>query len=113
MVPSPSGMHNVLSAGTILTGNLVTEDDIRIDGIIEGNIVSRGKIIIGGNGSVIGDIECINLDLMGKITGNVQCDEVVILRSSANMMGDVKTRTIEIEPGARFSGSCKMGKEED
>jgi len=111
-VVSGPGMHNVLSAGTVLTGNLVTDDDIRIDGVIEGNIVSRGKIIIGGNGSVIGDIECYNLDLMGKITGNVQCYEVVLLRSTANMIGDIKTQTIEIEPGAKFSGSCTMGKDE-
>lgn len=111
-VVSAPGMHNVLSAGTVLTGNLVTDDDIRIDGVIEGNIVSRGKIIIGSNGSVTGDIECYNLDLMGKIAGNVQCYEVVVLRSSANMIGDIKTQTIEIEPGARFSGSCTMGKDE-
>lgn len=111
-VVSSPGMHNVLSAGTVLTGNLVTDDDIRIDGVIEGNIVSRGKIIVGGNGSVVGDIECYNLDLMGKITGNVQCYEVVVLRSTANMNGDIKTQTIEIEPGAKFSGSCTMGGED-
>ncbi len=107
-VVSGPGMHNILSAGTVLTGNLVTDDDIRIDGVIEGNIVSKGKIIVGGNGVVSGDIECHNLDLMGKITGNVQCTEIVILRSSSHMMGDIKTQTIEIEPGARFSGLCKM-----
>ncbi len=111
-VASSPGMHNVLSAGTVLTGNLVTDDDIRIDGVIEGNIVSRGKIIVGNNGSVIGDIECYNLDLMGKVTGNVQCYEVVVLRSTANMNGDIKTQTIEIEPGARFSGACSMGQTE-
>lgn len=111
VTPTP-GMHNVLSAGTVLTGNLVTDDDIRIDGVIEGNIVSRGKIIIGNNGSVVGDIECYNLDLMGKINGNVQCYELVILRATANMMGNIKTQTIEIEPGAKFTGSCCMGKDE-
>lgn len=111
IVSSP-GMHNVLSAGTVLTGNLVTDDDIRIDGVIEGNIVSRGKIIVGNNGTVTGDIECYNLDLMGKITGNVQCTEIVILRSTANLIGDIKTQTIEIEPGAKFSGSCRMNYDE-
>lgn len=111
-VVSNPGMHNVLSGGTVLTGNLVTDDDIRIDGVIEGNIVSRGKIIIGGNGSVKGDIECYNLDIIGKVTGNIQCYEIVALRSTAQMIGDIKTQTIEIEPGARFTGSCRMGQEE-
>jgi len=108
VVSYSGGMHNVLSGGTVLTGNLVTEDDIRIDGVIEGNIISRGKIIVGTNGTVSGDIECFNLDVMGKITGNIQCNEVVILRATANLTGDIKTRIIEIEPGAQFCGSCRM-----
>lgn len=107
-VVSTPGMHNVLSGGTVLTGNLVTDDDIRIDGVIEGNIVSRGKIIVGNNGTVTGDIECQNLDLMGRVTGNVQCREIIVLRSSALLVGDIKTQTVEIEPGARFNGSCSM-----
>jgi cytoskeletal protein CcmA (bactofilin family) len=112
VVASPGGgLHNVLSSGTVLTGNLVTDDDIRIDGVIEGNIVSQGKIIIGGNGTVSGDIECNNLDVLGKIIGNVQCSEIVVLRISANVTGDIRTQTIEIEPGAKFSGLCRMNQE--
>lgn len=107
VVASP-GMHNVLSAGTVLTGNLVTEDDIRIDGVIEGNIICRGKIIIGNNGSISGDVECTNLDLMGKITGNIDCSDIIVLRSTSLLKGDIKTKTIEIEPGAHFTGSCSM-----
>lgn len=106
--PAPSGVHNVLSAGTVLTGNLVTQDDIRIDGVIEGNIISQGKIIIGNNGHVSGDVECINLDLLGKVTGNISCQDTIILRATANLIGDMTTQVVEIEPGARFSGSCKM-----
>lgn len=109
--PAPSGVHNVLSSGTVLTGNLVTQDDIRIDGVIEGNIISQGKIIIGNNGHVSGDIECLNLDLLGKVTGNIRCQEVALLRSSSNLIGDVFTQVLEIEPGAKFTGSCKMKEE--
>lgn len=106
--PAPSGMHNVLSSGTVLTGNLVTQDDIRIDGVIEGNIISQGKIIIGNNGHVSGDVECVNLDLLGKVTGNISCQDTVILRATGNLIGDMTTQVVEIEPGARFTGSCKM-----
>lgn len=108
IAPSPSGMHNVLSAGTVLTGNLVTQDDIRIDGVIEGNIISQGKIIIGTNGHVSGDVECQNLDLLGKVSGNVLCEDTIVLRTTANLIGDITTQIIEIEPGARFTGACKM-----
>lgn len=108
LIPSPSSIHNVLSGGTILTGNLVTGDDIRIDGTIEGNILSKGKIIIGAKGVVSGDVECHNLELMGQITGNISCSEIVILRSQCSISGDIATQIIEIEPGAAFNGSCRM-----
>lgn len=105
--PVPSGMHNVLSSGTVLTGNLVTQEDIRIDGVIEGNIISKGKIIIGNQGHVSGDVECQNLDILGKITGNVLCFDTVVLKSTANVTGDITIQILEIEPGARFTGFCK------
>jgi cytoskeletal protein CcmA (bactofilin family) len=107
-MPAPSGVHNVLSAGTVLTGNLVTKDDIRIDGVIEGNIISEGKVIVGNNGHVAGDIECVVLDLLGRITGNITCQDTIILRATADLTGDMNTATVEVEPGARFTGSCKM-----
>lgn len=107
-IPAPSGIHNVFSAGTILTGNLVTQDDIRIDGVIEGNITSKGKIIIGNNGHIAGDIECNTLDLLGKVSGNIECEDTLILRSTSNLIGDIISKTLEIETGARFTGSCKM-----
>ena len=106
--PAPSGVHNVLSHGTTLNGNLTTQDDIRIDGKIEGNIKSEGKIIIGNQGHVAGDIECVNLDILGKVTGNISCQDTVLLRNCANVIGDILTQTIEIEPGAKINGSIKM-----
>lgn len=108
VAPAPSGVHNVLSSGTVLTGNLVTQDDIRIDGVIEGNIISQGKIIIGNNGHVSGDVECVNLELFGKVTGNISCSDTIVLRGTANLIGDMDTQVVEVEPGARFTGACKM-----
>lgn len=108
VAPAPSGIHNVLSSGTVFTGNLVTQDDIRIDGVIEGNIVSKGKIIIGNNGQVSGDVECVNLDLIGEVIGNISCQDIVILRSTSRLEGNVVTQVLEIEPGAKFTGACKM-----
>ena len=107
IAPAPSGMHNVLSSGTVLTGNLVTQEDIRIDGVIEGNIISKGKIIIGNQGHVSGDVECQNLDILGKITGNILCQDTITLRSTSNVTGDITIQILELEPGARFTGYCR------
>ncbi|MDU1890593.1 MAG: polymer-forming cytoskeletal protein [Dysgonomonas sp.] len=103
-----SSTHNILASGTQMKGNISAEEDFRIDGILEGNINCKGKIIIGTNGEINGEIECINVDLLGKVKGNILCHETVILRSSCTMTGEVKTQTIEIEPGATFTGSCSM-----
>lgn len=105
---SPSGSHNVIAAGTKLSGQIMAEEDLRIDGTIEGNVHCKGKVIIGPSSHVVGDIECVILDLMGKITGNITCSETMILRNMCQLVGDIKTKIIEIEPGASFTGSCSM-----
>lgn len=103
-----SNTHNVLAVGTLIKGNICAEEDFRIDGTIEGNITCKGKIIIGTQSSITGNIECTNIDMMGKVIGNVTCTNTIILRASANINGEIKSQTIEIEPGAVFSGTCSM-----
>ncbi|WP_185155743.1 polymer-forming cytoskeletal protein [Dysgonomonas sp. 521] len=103
-----SGMHNVLASGTKLQGEITSEEDFRIDGTIEGNIQCRGKIIVGQSGSIKGNINCANIDLFGLVNGNIVCSETVTLKASSHLIGEIKTRIIEIEPGANFEGTCSM-----
>ncbi|WP_165041794.1 polymer-forming cytoskeletal protein [Dysgonomonas sp. ZJ709] len=103
-----SGTHNVLAIGTVIKGDICAEEDFRIDGTIEGDITCKGKIIIGAQSSITGNIECTNIEMMGKVTGNICCTNNIILRASANLNGEIKSQTIEIEPGAIFSGTCSM-----
>lgn len=103
-----SGAHNILANGTKLKGDITSEEDFRIDGTIEGNISCRGKIIIGQNGYVDGNIECENIDIYGNMAGNINCKTTAILRASSVLEGEIKTQVIEIEPNARFIGSCSM-----
>ncbi|MFC4674511.1 bactofilin family protein [Dysgonomonas termitidis] len=102
--------HNILTPGTRITGDISAEEDFRIDGIIEGNISCKGKIIVGNNGKISGNIDCTNIEIWGSINGNISCIENVILRASSFLKGDIKTGTIEIEPGAQFDGGCSMYK---
>jgi cytoskeletal protein CcmA (bactofilin family) len=103
-----SGTHSILTSGTRLKGEIVSEEDFRIDGAIEGNIQCHGKIIIGPNGSVKGNINCTNIDLFGNVTGNITCSETITLKASSLLAGEIKTKIIEIEPGANFEGTCSM-----
>jgi cytoskeletal protein CcmA (bactofilin family) len=109
---SNAGLHNVLAVGTVLTGKITAESDFRLDGRIEGEIECRGKIVIGPKGSVKGNISTINAEIFGSVDGTIKAKERLILRASAVITGDIDIQTFEVEPGAKFNGTCKMGGKE-
>jgi len=100
--------HNTLSTGTIIKGEIVSEGDFRIDGSVEGSINCKGKIIIGTKGSFKGNIKGGNIDIMGYVQGNLLAKNSLSLKSTAKLEGEVQTKTLIIEEGAIFNGSCKM-----
>jgi cytoskeletal protein CcmA (bactofilin family) len=105
--PTP-GLHNVLAAGTVLTGKIETESDFRLDGRIEGEVHCKGKIVIGPKGSVKGNIATDNAEVFGNVDGLIRVRERLVLKSTAVFTGDIFIQTLEIEPGAKFNGSCSM-----
>ncbi|GHT78404.1 hypothetical protein AGMMS50262_21010 [Bacteroidia bacterium] len=100
--------HNALALGTVIKGNMNAEEDLRIDGKVEGLIECAGKVVIGPQAEIIGDIRCANADILGKVTGTIEVKEVLSLKTSSQLAGDVVAGKIEIEPGASFNGTCKM-----
>jgi cytoskeletal protein CcmA (bactofilin family) len=100
---------NVIAQGTQLQGNMVTVSDCRIDGILRGNIESKAKIIVGRSGSVEGNIKCVNIEIEGTVKAeSLVVTELLALKATANLIGNIETGKIAIEPGAEFSGNCKM-----
>ncbi|MDR2907789.1 MAG: polymer-forming cytoskeletal protein [Bacteroidales bacterium] len=100
--------YNIISAGTIIKGELHTPGNIRIDGAFEGEITSKGRLIVGQAGSVSGRIACQNAELEGQIDANITVEQHLALKSTAKLIGDVKTDKISIETGAVFHGHCQM-----
>lgn len=100
---------NLIGGGTTITGDVNSNGDIRIDGNLVGNLNTKGKIIIGASGKIEGNIICQNADLFGQIKGNIKVAELLSLKASANLNGDIDTNKLSIEPGANFTGSCSMG----
>jgi len=100
--------HNAMALGTFIKGDIRAEEDFRIDGKLEGNIECAGKVIIGPQAEVFGNIQCQNTDLMGTVTGNIVINEVASLKSSVRFTGEIIAKYIEIETGASFNGTCKM-----
>ncbi|MDR1780661.1 MAG: polymer-forming cytoskeletal protein [Tannerella sp.] len=102
------GVLNVLAAGTSVKGSIVTEADFRLDGRIEGDINCKGKIVIGPRGLLKGNIVSENAEILGAIEGSIKISEKLILKASSIVQGDIFIRSLEIEPGAAFNGTCTM-----
>ena len=103
--------HNTLTTGTVVNGELTVEGDFRLDGQIEGNIVCQGKIVIGTKAIVKGNISCTSAEIMGKVDGDIQISGKLSLKATAIITGNIFTQTLEIEPNAKFNGTCKMSTE--
>jgi cytoskeletal protein CcmA (bactofilin family) len=100
---------NLFAEGTHIKGDIKTTNDIRIDGIIEGTVTSDSKVVIGPSGKVKGDIICQNADISGSVVGTIEIGELLFLKSTANVEGDITTEKLVIEAGAKFNGLCTMG----
>ena len=104
---------NLIENGTKIKGDIESNGDFRIDGALIGSIKSKGKIVVGTTGTVEGDISCRNADISGKVKAHVNITELLSLKSSADISGDIKTAKLSIEPGAKFTGTCDMGNVEN
>ena len=102
-------MFNALTAGSKIVGTITADSDYRIDGLIEGDLSCTGKVVIGEAGRVKGTIVCANAEIMGNMEGKITCHQQMSLRSSGKIHGDVMTKTLIVEPGALFNGTCSMG----
>lgn len=100
---------NVVGEGTIISGDIQSNGDIRVDGTIEGNMTTRGKFVLGSTGEVIGNVMSTSADVSGTINGNIQVKEVLLLKTNGKVNGDITTSKLVVEAGGEFNGACNMG----
>jgi cytoskeletal protein CcmA (bactofilin family) len=100
--------HNSIAEGTNITGDVKTNGNIRFDGKLKGNIFTDKKIVVGPSGAIVGEIHCNNADIEGHVEGKITVNELLSLKATADIKGDIKTKKLAIEPGANFSGTCNM-----
>lgn len=99
---------SLVGPGTTIIGEISTSGDFRIDGTLIGSIRSTGKVVIGESGKLEGTIVCQNADLSGQIKANIEVKELLSLKASAKVQGDLITRKLAIETGAVLAGTCYM-----
>ncbi len=103
------GTVSIISAGTVITGNIESKGDIRIDGTLKGNIFGKAKILIGSEGVVEGDITGEQADILGTVHGRIKMNGLLHLHGKAIIEGDIHASKLQIEPTVSFNGQCHMG----
>lgn len=105
---SPERLNRIVE-GTSIEGNVNSESNIRIDGFVKGTITTKGRLVVGVTGSISGDIICQNAEVEGKVNGSMKVGELLSLKSTAKVEGEVTTGKLSVEPGAIFAVKCSMG----
>lgn len=107
---SPNSSNSIV-AGTIIEGNIKASSDVRIDGELVGNITCNGKLILGPDGKIIGEIFCQNAVIEGLFQGKITCSELLNVRETAKIKGEINTEKLIVQSGAVFNVTCNMGEE--
>ncbi len=96
-----------ISLGTVFHGEIMSPGDIRIDGIFEGKVHSKGRVVVGETASIKGDIICNDIDLWGKVDGNIFVKDTLNLKEGCVVNGNLHIRRLSVELGAAFNGNCR------
>lgn len=99
---------NLIQNGTEIKGEIITNGNIRIDGKLTGTLDCKGKLILGKTGEIEGTIICGNAEVQGRLHANMRVSGLLSLKSSSKLLGDIIVKKLAIEPGAVFTGNCKM-----
>ena len=100
--------QNTVAQGTTFEGDLKSDGDFRIEGIILGTLTTKGKVVIGNTGKIDGSLSCKNADIEGGFKGKLTVQETLSLRANARVEGEVITGKLAVEPGASFNAHCQM-----
>jgi len=103
-----SKLPNHIGLTTKIKGDITSEEDFRIDGYFEGNLTTTSKIVLGEKGVLNGTIKCANAEILGKVNGDLSVDNLLSVKASASIDGNVTIGKLAIEPGAVFNATCTM-----
>lgn len=100
---------NVIAKETKITGDIEAQGNIRVEGIVQGCVTSQSKVVIGESAIIYGNLSAAEAEISGQVEGDVNCGELLHLKKSAIILGDITTKKLVVENGAVFNGKCKMG----
>jgi cytoskeletal protein CcmA (bactofilin family) len=100
--------QNIIAQGTKIVGDFNSEGDFRVDGAIEGNLKTSGKVVVGKSGLIKGTLQGTDAYFEGKFSGKLSLSGTLTLKSSAHIEGEVVAGKLAVEPGATFNVTCIM-----
>ena len=100
---------NRIVEGTLIEGEIRCESNIRIDGSFVGNLTTKGRLVIGPAGRIEGTVHCQNAEIEGLVKGKLFVQQMLSLKGTAKVEGDIFTDKLAVEPGSSFTGACNMG----
>lgn len=109
MTSAGSSSTNSIVGGTSIEGTIIANSDIRIDGSLKGILDCKGRVIIGPEGNVDGEVICVNAVIEGKFSGKLKVKEQLNVKETASINGDVQTNKLLVQPGAVYNVTCSMG----
>ena len=99
---------DVIESSTKIVGDIISKADFRIDGSVEGNITTTGKVVVGNSGKITGKLSCSNADVSGSISGHILISETLSLMSESYIQGDITTAKLSVEEGAQVDATIVM-----
>lgn len=107
-VPTPQP-KNVIAQGTVIEGNILMDGELQLEGTVKGDIRTSGKLVVGNDAFVEGNIYAAQAEVAGRITGTVECSGLLNIKASCIITGDIITKSLNVESGSTFDGRCKVG----
>jgi cytoskeletal protein CcmA (bactofilin family) len=101
-------MNTIIGKDATFTGTLDVKGSVRVDGVVKGKVICSDTVTVGTGGCVEADIESQTAVIVGKMVGNINATEKIELQAKSDVEGDIKTKSLVVEQGAIFCGSCAM-----
>lgn len=101
--------NNIIGKGTVITGNIETTANLRIEGKVVGDVRTKAKVAIGESALIQGNVFAQNAEVDGQIEGKIEITDLLLLKATCIIHGDIISNKLAIETGAKFNGECKMG----
>ena len=103
-----TGINRIVE-GTIVEGTINSGSNLRIDGEFKGNLITKGRLVVGLKGKVSGTVNCLCCDVEGTLEGDVTVLELLSMKSSSTVQGDLYYGQLSVEAGAKALGTFRMG----